>query len=325
MDPPASLRDTLQQVRKARRVSQLELSLRLGVSQRHVSFVESGRARPSRELLLAWLAELETPLVVRNEAMLQAGYAPAFGAAPLGDPGRRRPPTPNPEYPMTSRSEQSNRRAFVRDLGALALGAPLGLEVVRQSAAAPAPVEPAWDLTWVTRLADATDRATFDWPTMGDPADPMVLQLAGRYLDNCTAVYGPNGFRPGIVLNIRTTATAAALTDALWNRFELGSQTKTNDPDTGTPARRNPFLRRPAAGFPGVPDLAELVGRGAILLACDFALGHLSRRLATAAGRPQDEVLGDLRAGLLPGCHLVPSGIFGLARAQNAGCALIRM
>jgi transcriptional regulator with XRE-family HTH domain len=49
---------TLQQARKARRVSQLELSMRLLVSQRHVSFVESGRAKPSRELLMAWLQAL---------------------------------------------------------------------------------------------------------------------------------------------------------------------------------------------------------------------------------------------------------------------------
>jgi transcriptional regulator with XRE-family HTH domain len=77
---------TLQQARKARRLSQLELSLRVGVSQRHVSFVESGRARPSRELLLAWLQALDAPLVVRNAAMLQAGYAPAYSAAPLTDP-----------------------------------------------------------------------------------------------------------------------------------------------------------------------------------------------------------------------------------------------
>jgi transcriptional regulator with XRE-family HTH domain len=77
---------TLQQARKARRLSQLELSLRVGVSQRHVSFVESGRARPSRALLMAWLHELDAPLVLRNAAMLQAGYAPEFGAAPLGDP-----------------------------------------------------------------------------------------------------------------------------------------------------------------------------------------------------------------------------------------------
>lgn len=77
---------TLRQVRKAQRLSQLELSLRLGVSQRHVSFVESGRAKPSRELLMAWLQALEAPLVVRNEAMLQAGYAPTYSAALLDDP-----------------------------------------------------------------------------------------------------------------------------------------------------------------------------------------------------------------------------------------------
>jgi transcriptional regulator with XRE-family HTH domain len=77
---------TLQQARKAKRLSQLELSMRVGVSQRQVSFVESGRAKPSRELLMAWLHELDAPLVVRNAAMLQAGYAPAYSAAPLGDP-----------------------------------------------------------------------------------------------------------------------------------------------------------------------------------------------------------------------------------------------
>jgi transcriptional regulator with XRE-family HTH domain len=81
-----TLMETLRHVRKARRMSQLELSLRVGVSQRHMSFVESGRSNPSRELLLAWLQELEAPLAVRNAAMLQAGYAPVFGAAPLGDP-----------------------------------------------------------------------------------------------------------------------------------------------------------------------------------------------------------------------------------------------
>ncbi len=77
---------TLQQARKARRLSQLELSLRVGVSQRHVSFVESGRAKPSRPLLMAWLQELDAPLAVRNAAMLQAGYAPAFSGAALTDP-----------------------------------------------------------------------------------------------------------------------------------------------------------------------------------------------------------------------------------------------
>jgi transcriptional regulator with XRE-family HTH domain len=80
------LQTTLRQARHARRISQLELALRMGVSQRHVSFVEGGRSRPSRELLAAWLQELDTPLALRNAAMLQAGYAPVYSAAPLGDP-----------------------------------------------------------------------------------------------------------------------------------------------------------------------------------------------------------------------------------------------
>lgn len=84
--PQNSLTHTLQHARKARRFSQLELSLRLQISQRHLSFVESGRSKPSRDLLMAWLQELDAPLVVRNAAMLQAGYAPAYSAAPLHDP-----------------------------------------------------------------------------------------------------------------------------------------------------------------------------------------------------------------------------------------------
>ncbi len=83
---PDNLTTTLRQARRASRLSQLELSMRMGVSQRHVSYVENGRAKPSRELLRAWLQELNAPLVVRNEAMLQAGFAPVYGDAPLGDP-----------------------------------------------------------------------------------------------------------------------------------------------------------------------------------------------------------------------------------------------
>jgi transcriptional regulator with XRE-family HTH domain len=74
---------TLKAARRARGISQLELALRVGVSQRHLSCVETGRARPSQTLLVAWLQALDAPLAVRNSALLQAGYAPAFHAATL--------------------------------------------------------------------------------------------------------------------------------------------------------------------------------------------------------------------------------------------------
>lgn len=81
-----SLQTTLQIARKSKRLSQLELALRMGVSQRHVSFVESGRAQPSRELLLNWLHELQAPLALRNVALQQAGFAPVYRGSELAAP-----------------------------------------------------------------------------------------------------------------------------------------------------------------------------------------------------------------------------------------------
>lgn len=83
---PSSMPESLRQIRKNCQLSQLELSLRLGVSQRHISFVESGRSKPSRELLVAWLQELNAPLILRNEVMLQAGYAPIYHTTQIDDP-----------------------------------------------------------------------------------------------------------------------------------------------------------------------------------------------------------------------------------------------
>lgn len=73
----------LRALRDARRLSQMELSLRVGVSQRHLSWLETGRARPSREMLLALLDALDAPLTERNDALLAAGYAPAFAQRAL--------------------------------------------------------------------------------------------------------------------------------------------------------------------------------------------------------------------------------------------------
>ena len=80
------LSKTLKILRQAKRISQLELSLRLDVSQRHISFVEQGKSKPSRKLLIAWLQELETPPLVCNESMLAAGYAPVYQQSNLEAP-----------------------------------------------------------------------------------------------------------------------------------------------------------------------------------------------------------------------------------------------
>lgn len=78
--------DLLRTWRQRRRMSQLELALEAEISQRHLSFVESGRAAPSREMLMHLAERLDIPLRDRNAMLLAAGYAPAYAERSLEDP-----------------------------------------------------------------------------------------------------------------------------------------------------------------------------------------------------------------------------------------------
>jgi transcriptional regulator with XRE-family HTH domain len=69
---------SLSEWRAVRRLSQLDLAMLTGISQRHISFVESGRAQPSRDMILRLADGLDLPLRARNDLLLAAGYAPAY-------------------------------------------------------------------------------------------------------------------------------------------------------------------------------------------------------------------------------------------------------
>ena len=73
----------LREWRRRRRLSQLDLALRAEVSARHLGFVETGRAGPSRALVLRLAEELEVPLRERNILLVAAGFAPQFGETAL--------------------------------------------------------------------------------------------------------------------------------------------------------------------------------------------------------------------------------------------------
>jgi transcriptional regulator with XRE-family HTH domain len=77
----------LREWRGSRRLSQLQLSHRAGVSARHLSFVETGRSRPTREMILRLAEVLAVPLRSRNALLLAGGFAPAFPEGDLGGPG----------------------------------------------------------------------------------------------------------------------------------------------------------------------------------------------------------------------------------------------
>jgi transcriptional regulator with XRE-family HTH domain len=83
---PGGVGPLLRRWRESRHLSQLELALDAGVSARHISFLETGRAEPSREMLLTLSNVLDVPLRERNFLLLAAGYAPVYGETSLDDP-----------------------------------------------------------------------------------------------------------------------------------------------------------------------------------------------------------------------------------------------
>jgi transcriptional regulator with XRE-family HTH domain len=84
--PSIGIAQLLREWRERQRISQLELALRAGTTQRHVSFIERGRSLPGRGMIVRLAEALEIPLRDRNQLLLAAGYAPAYAHTSLDDP-----------------------------------------------------------------------------------------------------------------------------------------------------------------------------------------------------------------------------------------------
>ncbi|MGN6182466.1 MAG: helix-turn-helix domain-containing protein [Thermoanaerobaculia bacterium] len=91
MTSVAAIGPLLREWRQRRRLSQLELALEADVSSRHLSFVETGRAQPSREMVLHLAERLDVPLRERNVLLMAAGFAPLFPERSLEDPALHAP------------------------------------------------------------------------------------------------------------------------------------------------------------------------------------------------------------------------------------------
>src|SRR5690349_25036936 len=86
MHPTRPIGGLLREWRMRRRLSQLDLALEAEISAKHLSFLETGRSAPSRDMVLLLAEQLEVPLRERNVLLMAAGYAPAYPERPLTDP-----------------------------------------------------------------------------------------------------------------------------------------------------------------------------------------------------------------------------------------------
>jgi hypothetical protein len=130
----------------------------------------------------------------------------------------------------------------------------------------------------------------------------------------------PNESATAVVI-LRHNAVLMAFDHGIWEKYKIGESFKIIDPETNAPAKKNPFLR-PKPGALPLDDMAidRLLARGAVFGACNMALQNRSKRLAGNAGVSAEEAAKEWVANLIPGITNLPSGTWGVNRAQEAGC-----
>ena len=123
------------------------------------------------------------------------------------------------------------------------------------------------------------------------------------------------------VVILRHGAFPIALGSAMWEKYKIGESFKIVDPETNAPATKNPFLR-PKAGVLLVDDIAvdRLLARGVVFGGCHVALRVQSKMLAGNAGVSAEEAAKEWAANVISGITIIPSGTWGVNRAQEAGC-----
>jgi hypothetical protein len=215
-------------------------------------------------------------------------------------------------------------------------GAPSGTPMPGGPPAPQPATPPAWDLSWVDRLT-ASHRQVFDAPEL---VDGVVLHQASAWLQGYADVYSAKDGDANAVLVIRHFAVPMVMNDATWDRYDLGNvmaqfaadKQPVKDPASGQPARRNPYLNannKPGDRYTSMyiwPNggLDTLMTRGATVLACNMALAYMATNvMAKKDGTTPDAALASLKQNLLPGVIVMPSGIFAVSRAQEAGCRYI--
>ncbi|HLH95336.1 MAG TPA: hypothetical protein VKW08_09480 [Xanthobacteraceae bacterium] len=163
-----------------------------------------------------------------------------------------------------------------------------------------------------------------DWPGTLSGRHRQVVDAyeanSGFPLAFALTILMPNDSASAVVV-LRHGAFPIALGDAMWEKYKIGEAFKIVDPETKAPARKNPFLR-PKAGVLVVDDMAldRLLARGVIFGACNVALTLQSKMLAPNAGVGADEAAKEWAANIVPGITVIPSGTWGVNRAQEAGC-----
>jgi hypothetical protein len=180
-----------------------------------------------------------------------------------------------------------------------------------------------------TAARAATDAAPADGPDWPGKLKGRHRQVVDAYEVNSGFPLGfaytflltnPPDAATAIVV-LRHAAFPIALKSAMWEKYKIGAAYKIIDPETKAPAVKNPFFQ-PKPGVLEIDDIAvdRLLAKGTIFGACNVALVLDSKELSGNAGVSADEAAKEWAANVIPGITIIPSGTWGVNRAQEGGC-----
>ena len=201
------------------------------------------------------------------------------------------------------------RGFFARMAGAMALGlAGFASTPLRAQTAAPGSSGPNWPGALKGRHRQVVDAYEVN---SGFPLAFVYTFMLPNDPADATAV-----------LVLRHGAFPIALGDEMWKKYKIGEAFKIIDPETKAPAVKNPFFK-PKSGVLPIDDIAidRLLAKGTVVGAGNVALMVQSKMLAGNAGVSADEAAKEWAANVIPGITIIPSGTWGVNRAQLAGCS----
>lgn len=180
-----------------------------------------------------------------------------------------------------------------------------------------------WDLTWADQIK-GKHKAVFDCV---DPESGIGVWRAGAWAGQVAQVMkaAPADLSPIIV--IRHSAIPLAMSQGFWDKYKVGAAKKITHPLTDAWTDKNPVLLDEKDGIPApfnMMSMPKQMARGVIVLACNLAFKEMVELVQTTDKVSDDEARKRAVAGLYPGVILQPSGVFGVVRAQQAGCAYVK-
>lgn len=147
------------------------------------------------------------------------------------------------------------------------------------------------------------------------------LMFAATYLNTMTEHYklGPGDITAMVIA--RHFGVGLALNDEVWKKYSLGKLWNVTDPATKAPATRNIFYKSKPGDMMNIDASADkLMAKGVVIGACGLAIKVISGMTAAGAGVTPDVALREWTSGVIPGAYVLPSGVLGVAMAQEAGC-----